>query len=209
MLVEMCSVEKSEPVFVVGEMRGHPVQDDSDAVLMQAIDEIHEILGSAVPAGGREKAGYLVSPGTVEGMLHDGQEFHVGEARARDIFRQPGSQFAIGQRAMSFLPAPAARNPGALHKWPSAHCRNCAHASRSSSPGPARNNPESQTIEAVSGGTWRIDGKRIGFVHNVSEIFCLRYEICTGRPCLSRPGILPIFPNPSATAADVACHPTG
>ena len=81
-LVEMRAVEVGEPVRVVGEVRGHPVQDHADAVLVQVVDQVHEVLRRAVAAGGSEVAGHLVSPGAVEGMLHHRHEFHVREAHA-------------------------------------------------------------------------------------------------------------------------------
>ena len=87
-LVEVGAVEEAEAVFVRGKVGRHPVQDDADAVLVQVVDEIHEILGSAVAAGGGEVAGGLVAPGAVKGMLHDRQEFHVGKAQALDVLGQ-------------------------------------------------------------------------------------------------------------------------
>ena len=47
-LIFMDAVEIAEAVFVLREMRRHPVQDDADAVLMELIDQIHEILGSTI-----------------------------------------------------------------------------------------------------------------------------------------------------------------
>ena len=62
------------------EMRGHPIENHADAMLMQVVHQIHEILRRAVARGGREIAGGLISPRSVKRMLHDGQEFDVGEA---------------------------------------------------------------------------------------------------------------------------------
>ena len=87
-LVEVGAVEEAEAVLVGGEVGRHPVQDDADAVLVQVVDQIHEILRRAVAAGGGEVAGGLVAPGAVEGVLHDRQEFDVGEAQALDVLGQ-------------------------------------------------------------------------------------------------------------------------
>ncbi len=38
-------IEETEPVLVIGKMRGHPIQDHADLVLMEAVDKVHEILG--------------------------------------------------------------------------------------------------------------------------------------------------------------------
>jgi hypothetical protein len=48
MLVEMRAVEAVESVRIVRKVRRHPVEDHADAVLMQHVDEIHEILRRAV-----------------------------------------------------------------------------------------------------------------------------------------------------------------
>ena len=52
MLIQMGSVKKDKSVLVAGKMRRHPVEDDADSVLVQPIDEIHEILWRAIPAVG-------------------------------------------------------------------------------------------------------------------------------------------------------------
>jgi hypothetical protein len=48
-LVEVRAVEEHEPVLVGGEVRGHPVEDDADARLVQLVDEVHQVLGRPVP----------------------------------------------------------------------------------------------------------------------------------------------------------------
>ena len=80
MLVQVCSVEKRQAVTVGREVRRHPIEIHTDTVLVQVIDQEHEILRSAVTRGRGEVAGRLVSPRAVEGMLHDRQEFHVSES---------------------------------------------------------------------------------------------------------------------------------
>ena len=67
-------------MLVGREVRRHPVEDHADAVLVQRVDEVHEVLRRAVAAGRREVAGRLVAPRAVERVLHDRQELDVGEA---------------------------------------------------------------------------------------------------------------------------------
>ena len=86
MFVEMRAVEVGEAVSVGREVRWNPVEDDADAVLVQVVDQVHEVLRRAVARGGREVSGGLVSPGTVEGMLHHGQKLDVGESHLADVF---------------------------------------------------------------------------------------------------------------------------
>jgi hypothetical protein len=78
-LKEMGAVEKTQAVLVSGEMGGHPVHDHPDAVFVQAVYEVHKILGSAVSGTGSEIGYALITPGSVKGMLAHGHEFHMGE----------------------------------------------------------------------------------------------------------------------------------
>ena len=49
-LVQVRAVEVAEAVLVGGEVRRHPVEDDADAVLVQVVDQVHEVLRRAVAA---------------------------------------------------------------------------------------------------------------------------------------------------------------
>ncbi len=109
-LIEVGAVEEAGAVLVRGEVGGHPVQDDADAVAVQVVHQKHEILGSAVAAGGGEVAGGLVAPGAVKGVLHDRHKFHVGKAQALDVFGQERGQFPVGEEAVALLRHPP---PGA------------------------------------------------------------------------------------------------
>ncbi len=96
MLVEVRPVEIAEAGFILRKMRGNPIQDDADAVLMKIVDEIHEIRRRAEPAGRSKVADDLVSPRTIEGMLHDGQELDMRKTRVVDVIGQKRSHLAIG-----------------------------------------------------------------------------------------------------------------
>ena len=50
-------------------------------LLVQVVDQEHEVLRRAVAAGRGEVAGRLVAPGAVERMLRHRQELDVGEAQ--------------------------------------------------------------------------------------------------------------------------------
>src|SRR5260370_12301549 len=83
MFVEMGAVKLRKAVSVARKMRGSPIEKDAKTGLMAAIDEFHELRRSAEAAGGGEVAERLVTPGAVERMLHDGEEFDV---RVAEIF---------------------------------------------------------------------------------------------------------------------------
>jgi hypothetical protein len=76
----------------------HPVQDHADAFRVEMVHEGHEVLRRAVAAGGREIARGLVSPGSVERVLRDGHQFHMGETEFLDVGGEPGRQFAVGEK---------------------------------------------------------------------------------------------------------------
>src|ERR1700693_690735 len=99
----MGAIEVSQAVGVGRKVRRHPVQDDGDAMLMQVVDQIHEILWRAVARCGGEIASGLVSPGTIERMFHHRQEFHMSKSHALDILREPRRGLAVGQRTIVLL----------------------------------------------------------------------------------------------------------
>src|SRR5208282_5992583 len=77
-----------------------PVENDRDAVLVQVVHKIHEILRRAVTRRGREVASRLISPGTVERMLHDRKQFDVGETELIDVIGQAGRDLAVAERTV-------------------------------------------------------------------------------------------------------------
>ncbi len=102
-LVEGAPVEAGQAVAVGREVRRHPVEDDADALLVEVVDEEHEVLGRAVAARRREVADRLVAPRPVEGVLHDRQELDVGEARLLDVVGEERGHLPVGQPAVALL----------------------------------------------------------------------------------------------------------
>ena len=84
-LIAAAAVELIEPVGVLAEVGGDPVQDNGDAVFVHVVYEPEEVLGGAVPGGGGEVAGALIAPGAVEGMLQHGQQLNGGIAHLLDV----------------------------------------------------------------------------------------------------------------------------
>src|SRR4030042_2648271 len=102
-LIEMSAIKISQPVLITGKMGRHPVKDYSYIMLVQTVNEVHEILRAAVAAGRGEIAGRLIAPGAVEGMLHHRQELNMGKAHLLRILSQPGSERPVGEKAVSFF----------------------------------------------------------------------------------------------------------
>src|SRR5260370_3408808 len=93
--IKMRPIEESEAVFIGGKMRGDAVEDDADAVLVELVNEKHEILRSAVARGRRKIARGLVAPGAKKRVLHDGQELDVGVSHAFDVRDQFSGHFTV------------------------------------------------------------------------------------------------------------------
>jgi len=99
-LVQVASIELSQPVGVGREMGWNPVEQHADAGFVEGVDQLHQLLGGPLPVAGREEAGDLVAPGTEKGMLHHRQEFHVREPERAHILHQQRRELEIAQRAM-------------------------------------------------------------------------------------------------------------
>jgi len=78
-LVKMRSIEIAKTRLILWEMCRNPIQNHSNSVLMEMVHEIHEVAWRPKPAGRSEVAGRLVSPRTIEGMLHNWKQFNVRE----------------------------------------------------------------------------------------------------------------------------------
>ena len=91
---------------ISGKVGRHPIQDHADAVLVTVIDKIHEVLGRAVAAGGREVTDGLIPPGFIQRMLHDGQQLEVREAHLADVVDQLFGEFAVAQQTVAFAASP-------------------------------------------------------------------------------------------------------
>ena len=83
-LKQMGAIEVSEPVRVGGEVRRHPIEYHADPLLVQRIDQEHEVLRRPIARSRREIAGRLIAPRSVEWVLGDGHQFDVREAGLGD-----------------------------------------------------------------------------------------------------------------------------
>ena len=85
-------------------MGGHPVEDDADPGLVEFINEVAEVVGSAETRSRRIVGSDLVAPGSSEGVLGEGHELDVGEAHLLEV----GDEF-IGESAVSQALLPRSR----------------------------------------------------------------------------------------------------
>ena len=92
------AVEVVQAEGVPGEVGGDPVQNHAHARLVQLVDQVFEIVGGAEAAGGGKIAGDLVAPGGVQGVLHHGQQLHVGVAHLLHIGDQVVGGVPVGEK---------------------------------------------------------------------------------------------------------------
>jgi hypothetical protein len=102
-LVKIGAVEFGRGRARLSENAGHPIEDDADARLMAAIDEIAELVGISKAARRRVVARHLIAPRTVERMLRDGQQLEMRVAHFADVREQRVREFAVAEIAIAFL----------------------------------------------------------------------------------------------------------
>ena len=101
MLVERGPIEAGQRPVVAREVRRHPIEDHSDSLAVQVIDELLEVVRGAETRGRREVAGHLIAPRARERMLHHRHQLHVREAKIADVGGQLVSQLQVAQRPVA------------------------------------------------------------------------------------------------------------
>ena len=96
-LVERGAVELRERPLVAREVRGHPVDEDAVAVLVQVVDEPPEVVGGAEARGRGVVRRDLVAPRPAERVLGDGQQLDVGEAGLVEVVDELAGHLAVVQ----------------------------------------------------------------------------------------------------------------
>jgi len=92
-----CVRRSTRAVLVLGESARAPVEDNADTVLMQRIDEEHEVLRRSVRALGA-KRGHLVAPRGIKGVLHDRINSTWVNPVRRHVLGQPRRQLSIAEQ---------------------------------------------------------------------------------------------------------------
>ncbi len=91
------SVEAREPVSILGKMRGHPIDDDPDAVLVAMIDQVHQPFGRTVSAGRTKIAQRLVAPARCVRMLGNWQQLNVRKVHLLTVRHQLLGDLMVGE----------------------------------------------------------------------------------------------------------------
>ena len=97
--IAACAVETSQTVSITGEMCRYPVKDNADLLTVTFIDQIHQVLRSAVTGSGSIIARYLIAPASVKREFRQRHEFDMRIAHFLDIGDKLGSQITISHEA--------------------------------------------------------------------------------------------------------------
>ena len=100
MLVDTCSIEAGKSELVGTEMRGNPVEDNTDTVLVKLVHEVHEVGGLSVSGCGRIVARHLVSPGSVKRMLRYTDELDVSIFHLGQVLYYPVGKLPVGVKTV-------------------------------------------------------------------------------------------------------------
>src|SRR5436190_14091046 len=84
-------------------MRRHPVHDHADISLVEIINQIAKVVGSAVPRGWRKVIADLVAPRWPIRMFLQRQKLNMRETRFQNMGGKCRSHFAIAKRTVVFL----------------------------------------------------------------------------------------------------------
>ena len=103
MLEKMGAIEVGQAVGIRREVRGDPIEYYANSALVQVVHKKHEILWRAITRGWSKVAGGLISPGSVERVLHNREQLNMSELHALKVVGELGSNFAIGQRTILLL----------------------------------------------------------------------------------------------------------
>ena len=101
--VEVRAVEFGQAVGVGRKVRRHPVEQYANASAVGAIDETAKARGVTKPGGGGIQAQRLITPGAIERVLTDRQQFEVREAHVLRIRHKLFGQFVPIQPAVVFF----------------------------------------------------------------------------------------------------------
>ena len=103
MLVDVRAVKVRQPVPVLRKMRGHPVENDADPLLVAAVHEVLEIVRGPVTGGDGVIPDGLVAPRPVERMLGNRHHLDVRVAQLLHVREQLVRQLAVRQPAAVVL----------------------------------------------------------------------------------------------------------
>ena len=94
-LINTGSIKAGQSIGIPREMSRNPVQNHADSLTVHIIHKVHKIIRRSVTAGRCIVASYLISPGSIQRMLHHRHQFYMGISHALYIFSQTGRNLPV------------------------------------------------------------------------------------------------------------------
>ena len=94
-------VGKSKSIF--WKMSRNPVQNHTYSLLVHVIHKVHKIFTASIAAGRRIISCYLISPGLVQRVFHNGHQLHMGISHLFNIISQNRCNLPVIVEKSSFL----------------------------------------------------------------------------------------------------------
>jgi len=101
--IQMAAIKVRKSMLVVGEMGWHPIQYHTYALTVEIINQIHQVLRAAIPAGGRKIIADLITPRTIKGVLRDRQKLDMRKTKAVHMVGKQRRHLAVVQPAIAFF----------------------------------------------------------------------------------------------------------
>ena len=87
-LVQVRAIEICQSVGITRKMGRHPIDDDTDVILVAVINKILKILGCSKTRGGCKIAQNLISPRSIKWVLRHWEKLDVGISHLFYIFHE-------------------------------------------------------------------------------------------------------------------------
>ena len=97
------AVKICQTMGILWKMGRYPVQNDTDLIAMQHVDQICKILRCSVTGGRCIIAGYLIAPGAVKRMLCDSHQLHMSIPHILYVFCQLMSKLTVIVKSVFIL----------------------------------------------------------------------------------------------------------
>ena len=107
--ITLGTVKLIQSLFILWKMCRYPVDDNTDIVFMELVDEIHQILRCSVARGCSKISGHLVSPGRVVRVFGNRHQFDVGVAHLLDINHHLIRHLAVIKKLSILILTPGAQ----------------------------------------------------------------------------------------------------
>src|ERR1043166_527465 len=105
--IQRSAVKSPECKSVFGKMRGHPIHDYANAVLVKMIDEKAQVVRRSIPRGRCIVSTDLITPRWPIRVFFQRQEFDMCKSICQNVAGKLRCDLAVGERTIFFFSNPA------------------------------------------------------------------------------------------------------